>query len=284
MDTRKNQAVTTEKDGKDHWTNIAIDPFNERVRLDDYRGNIGSVIDRLEEISNDPSFSKIIIKARAEDCDFFISKGYQNEGKLANYFSGSDAYMMTKYKKDWRRASDYWVKEDDIFHDIIGKERNEGDSLLPEGYQIRKGLESDAEALASMYRSVFKIYPTPLNDPEYIRRAMKDDTLFYVCIFDDKLVSAASAEINPVYYNAEITDCATLKEHRKAGLMRVIIKRLEEELKGIQIYTAYSIARALSYGMNNVLYNLGYRYGGRMANNVKIYDKWEDMNLWNKKL
>ena len=100
----------------------------------------------------------------------------------------------------------------------------------PKGYELRKADESDADLLANLYRTVFKIYPTPMNDPSYIKKCMKNHTIFYIFTYEEKIVSAASAEINQFYHNAEMTDCATLPEHRQFGLMKHLLIKLEEEL------------------------------------------------------
>jgi beta-lysine N6-acetyltransferase len=123
-----------------------------------------------------------------------------------------------------------------------------------------------------------------MNDPEYIQKCIKGDTVFYVYTYEGKIVSAASAEINRFYHNAEITDCATLPEHRQFGLMKHLIVKLEEELLAQEIYCVYSIARALSFGMNAALHQQGYEYRGRLANNCYIFDKLEDMNMWVKSI
>jgi len=62
------------------------------------------------------------------------------------------------------------------------------------------------------------------------------------------------------------------------------LEKLEEELKRKGIFCSYSIARAQSFGMNAVLYQLGYTYRGRLINNCYIYDKLENMNMWVKDL
>ena len=71
---------------------------------------------------------------------------------------------------------------------------------------------------------------------------MAEGTIYYVFFYQGKIVSAASAEVNTFYKNAELTDCATLKEHRKYGLMKIILQELERELTEQGIYCAYSIA------------------------------------------
>jgi beta-lysine N6-acetyltransferase len=66
--------------------------------------------------------------------------------------------------------------------------------------------------------------------------------------------------------------------------MKRLLTQLEKELVKNGIYCAYSIARALSYGMNKSFYQLGYSYTGRLTNNCYIFDKIEDMNVWVKDL
>jgi beta-lysine N6-acetyltransferase len=113
---------------------------------------------------------------------------------------------------------------------------------------------------------------------------MDDGTIFLYIEDNGEIISSASAEINIRYHNAELTDCATLPQHRKGGYMKHLLSGLEEQLKAEHIYCAYTIARALSYGMNAAFYQLGYDYQGRLANNCYIFDKMEDMNVWMKDL
>jgi len=56
------------------------------------------------------------------------------------------------------------------------------------------------------------------------------------------------------------------------------------ELKNKGYIIVYSIARALSYGMNIVFAKQNYIYGGRLINNCNIMGKFEDMNIWFKEL
>jgi putative beta-lysine N-acetyltransferase len=123
-----------------------------------------------------------------------------------------------------------------------------------------------------------------MNEPDYVKKVMKNGSIFHIVEFNQEIVSAASADINKMFYHAELTDCATLPEHRKYGFMKKLLSELETELKNEQIFCAFSIARSLSFGMNAVFYQLGYEYTGRMMNNCYIYNKLEDMNVWVKDL
>ncbi|WP_449536594.1 putative beta-lysine N-acetyltransferase [Ferdinandcohnia sp. Marseille-Q9671] len=262
--------------------NIVLDYFNRRLRVLEYRGDLLTLLDDMYELAQDHSFEKIICMARREDLFDFMAKGFMIEAVVQRYFNGSDAYFLTKYLTNVRRNSEKWMEEENIINAILSgsKENLTTDTK----FLIRKATQEDATELASLYSTVFQIYPTPLNNPTYIQQAMKETTIFYVVEDNGVIVSAASADVNSTFHNAELTDCATLDAYRKHGLMKRLLTQLEKELVKNGIYCAYSIARALSYGMNKSFYQLGYSYTGRLTNNCYIFDKIEDMNVWVKDL
>ena len=269
----------------DHYLlEIYLDPFNKRIRVDDYRGNTKLLMEKVEELVLDHKTEKLIVKVRREDYFTFLEKGLQPEAVVDRYFLGSDAYFFSKFYTPERKRNDHWVIEDGMIHSIYQLDTTVQKAFPPKEYELRKADASCAEELAALYRQVFQIYPTPLHHPEYIKKTMNEGTIYYAFFHSGKIVSAASAEVNSLYKNAELTDCATLTEHRKYGLMKIILQELEGELQRKGIYCAYSIARSLSFGMNAVLFQLGYSYRGRFMNNCYIYDKLENMNMWVKNL
>lgn len=267
-----------------YYMNVCFDHFNKRIRIDDYRGNLPLIAEYIIKTATKQHYSKAIIYTRREHVHVFVEKGFLLEAIFEGFFHGSHAYALTMYFEEDRKHNDYWVKEDEILHKVLKDKAEKSNESLLEGFNIRKGSPSDAEDLANLYNKVFKIYPTPLNNPDYIREVMSKDTIFYCIENKDGLVSAASACMNDQYYHAEITDCATLPSFRKLGLMRHLIIELEKEMKEKRIFCVFSIARALSFGMNAVLKQLNYKYKGRMTNNCYIFDKLEDMNVWVKDL
>jgi len=242
------------------------------------------MLERAEELARKHHVEKLIMKARSEDTLLLYEKGLQPEAVVDRYFLGSNAHFFSKFYTMERKKNDHWVTEDGMVQSIYQLDSTIDKPSPPKEYELRKANESSAERLSGLYREVFQIYPTPLHDPEYVKKTMRDGTIYYVFLHQGKIVSAASAEVNSFYKNAEITDCATLKDHRKYGLMKIILRELEGELKSQGIYCAYSIARSLSFGMNAVLFQLGYKYRGRLMNNCYIYDKLENMNMWVKNL
>ncbi|WP_226534788.1 putative beta-lysine N-acetyltransferase [Fictibacillus halophilus] len=263
---------------------VCFDYYNERIRVDDYRGNVNLLSNWLDEIVSQNKFQKIIIKCRHDDLSQWLEKGFINEGEFTGFFNGASAVSMCKYFSNERRNSNYWIEEDKIINDVLKLPQGSISSLIPNEYTLRMADEQDAKELADLYNQVFEVYPTPMDDPEYVLKMIRSGTLFCVVTYKQKIISAASADVNAVYHNAEITDCATLTEHRKFGLMKHLINRLEQELFNRKFYCSYSIARALSFGMNAVFHQKGYVFKGRLANNCKIFDKYEDMNIWVKDL
>ncbi|WP_066299605.1 putative beta-lysine N-acetyltransferase [Bacillus sp. FJAT-29937] len=263
---------------------VYIDLFNKRIRVDDLYGDVLQGAEKAEEMAKELQAEKLILKGRSEQFPLLMKCGYMCEAMIDGYFLGSDMYFFCKYYTTERRTSVQWLKEDSISDNVMKLEQYLKPVKPPQEYILKKLTIEDAEPLAALYEEVFQIYPTPLNDPKYIIETMKEGTIYYGFLINGKVVSAASAEVNDFYKNAEVTDCATLPQHRKHGLMKILLEKLENELKSNGVYCAYSIARALSFGMNAALHQLGYCYRGRLTNNCYIFDKLEDMNVWVKDL
>ncbi|WP_035665904.1 putative beta-lysine N-acetyltransferase [Halalkalibacter akibai] len=263
---------------------LYLDYFNKRLKVTNYSGCLDKMLVNIQDLIDDKRFTKIIIHSKQKDIIKFLSEGYSFEAIFSGFFNGSDNYVLAFYKTNERRSSVNWVKEDQIIKDVVSKGRDYQLSAVPSAYHFRRANVRDARQLAELYAKVFDVYPTPMNDWNYVSKVLEGDTIFFIVETEHKIVSAASADIDREFGNAELTDCATLPEHRKYGLIKRLLIRLEDELRQEHIYNAYSIARALSFGMNAAFYQLNYSYRGRLINNCYIYDKLEDMNVWVKDL
>jgi beta-lysine N6-acetyltransferase len=282
QENKKAWDVTEFLDGA--WIKARVDLFSKRIRLDDYRGNLKTIFMQLEQWMNLYGLEKLIIKAKVNNWEWFLSQGFALEGIYKNYFSGADAFALVKYFSQERKNSEEWLKEELILHDVLKLERDHLPADLHKEYTIKLAERGDAKGLAELYDVTFPVYPTPLNQPEYVERLIEEKNIFYIILHSGKIVSAAAVHVNQKYHNGEISDCATLSEHRKKSLMKILIQELEKELFDRGIYTLYSHARAQSFGMNAVLQQLGYTYTGRLIKNCVIYQDLEDMNLWVKNL
>ncbi|MCP8970763.1 putative beta-lysine N-acetyltransferase [Ectobacillus ponti] len=269
--------------GRDFRMEAVLDHFNERIRVDLYTGNLSAVLQETEELAERYHYTKLIVKARHEHLSACLQHGYTLEAVIPGYFQGGTACLVTKYRSAERRNSMVWMQEETILSSILGNDVLKR-KHVPAAYRLRKAGHEDAPRLAELYGKVFQVYPTPLNQQEYVWATMDEGTLYYVYEQNGQIVSAASAEVDPFQRNAELTNCATLEEHRAYGLVKELLVQLEEDLRTDGIYCAYTIARALSYGMNAAFRQLGYTYTGRLVNNCYIFDKLEDMNVWAKDL
>ncbi len=254
------------------------DFFSKRIRIDDYSGDFDCTITLINQ-SILPWVEKVIVKSRTRDVTAFERSGYRREALVKNYFSGEDMVFVTRYFSANRQVNSKDQEEERIISNLLSEPREEA---LPAGQSCSFATIDDAAALAELYRRSFAVYPTPVGDPDYVRKTIEDGTLYVFIHEHGRLISAASAEINAQYKNAELTDCATSPAARGRGLMRALLTELEQKLKKQGITCLYTIARSESYGMNKVFYQLGYSYGGRMTNNCMIYSGLEDMNVWYK--
>ena len=255
---------------------IYEDPYNKRIRVDDYDGAVDEVLVIISRMISG-WVEKLIVKSRTKDLAFFLAHGFLEEAQVKGYFSGEGMHFVVKYYSDERKLSKKWNEEQVIFENL--KNLNEG--LEPkELVYIQFASPVDSVDLAQLYAESFQVYPTPVSDPHYIEKTMDEGTIYAYIKEHGNIMSAASAEINRKYKNAELTDCATQKHAQGKGHMKKLMVALEEKLVGDGIKCLYTLARAESIGMNKAFFQLGYTYGGRLVNNCNIYSGIEDMNVW----
>jgi len=257
---------------------LCLDPFNRRVRVDELEGDLQVGLSLIGEQSPDWA-EKIILKARREHLVPLLEHGWTQEAAIPGYFKGIDMYFMVYYRQTRRSHSDQTERERAIVQKILELARN---PLKTGSEKIQRSTAKDAAGLALLYSTVFAIYPTPLGDPAYIRKTMENGTVYVHIEKDGKVLSAASAEVNRTFANAELTDCATLPTEQGKGHMALLLARLEDILTRDEVRCLYTICRAQSFGMNKVFYNLGYDFGGCLVNNCNIYSGLENMNVWYK--
>ena len=264
-----------------------VSPFNRRVRLVDYRGpGVEEVPAKLKEIAADHDFaSKIFAKVPKGDESHFISEGFTREGEIAGYFDGEDASVVSFFYSESRRETEPATakKEEEIYDQLQSVEPREGKPRqLPDGYKMEIAVEpAHFEDLARLYRQVFKTYPFPIFNPDYLARTAKSH-ITYALVYDEggNLVAAASAEMDRGHKNAEMTDFATLPSQRGKGLAGKLLYRLEKSAYDQGVRYFYTIARSRSFGMNRVFRKAGYEFTGKLKNNCSICGQLENMSIW----
>jgi len=283
---------------------LVIDYYNSRVKVMDFTGLFEEISGTLETLAEAEELGKIIVYTPPEKRHEPETCGYMGEGTIRGYYGGEDCHIFSSYVKKFREISIHEKKEDQIIKNCLNKGREPGKILqksgdsrkkeswksqkekirLPGDYMLRPAVQADASAMAVLYRKGFQFYPTPLHMESHLLKTMHSNVLYLLVEKHGKIVSLASAEMDPENGSAEITDCLTIHSERGKGLIKEIITALEKELSERGFLSAYTLCRASSYGINTAFASLGYAYTGRLVNNCKIGEGFEDMNIWCKTL
>lgn len=247
------------------------------------------IVDELDALAQREGYSKIFAKLPASECDPFLDSGYLAEARIPQLYHGrEEGVMLGKFLHPRRQVEG----EPELVKDVLDKAHEkacdpgsgeEVSSLAP-GYEIRQLTEGDVEAAAAVYREVFASYPFPIHDPEYLLETMRDHVRYFGIWHEGRLAALASAEMDRSAGHAEMTDFATLPSFRGQGLAQYLLASMERIVPEEGIRTAFTIARAYSYGMNITFSRAGYRFGGTLRNNTQICGRQESMNVWYKSL
>ncbi len=261
-------------------------PFNDRVYLmklatDDFE-NLPSVI---EDIAQENNYSKIFSKIPVSAKEYFLSRGHIEEAHIPGFFNGDeDASFMAKYLSPVRMQEPNSQENSSVLKAAISKFNVSKDVKLSDDEQFIVCSETDTSEMADLYRQVFPSYPFPISDVTYLLRTMSEDSVYFGIRRNGKLVAVSSCEMDIANSNVEMTDFATVPESRGKGYSYYLLDEMENNMREIGIKTAYTIARARSYGMNTVFSRHSYIYAGTLVNNTNISGGIESMNIWYKKL
>jgi len=241
----------------------------------------------LIKFAEEKGYSKVFVKVPADYAQAFRHADFEVEARIPGFYNGQmDAKLLGYYLCDERRRSASPQANIDVMKACKAKQAQDKPvATLPEGFSISKCTPEDAGEMAKPYEAVFESYPFPIFDPAYIKETMADHVDYFgVRNADGRLIALSSAEIYHEMKNAEMTDFATLPEARGHSLASVLLAHMEDAMQAKGIITAYTIARAASFGMNITFATLGYEFGGRLIRNTHIGGSFEDMNVWHKLL
>lgn len=256
-------------------------PDNNRIylmKLDP--ADLPGITEDLDRLADQNGYTKIFAKVPSPHAPAFIANGYRREGKIPQFYEGkTDAAFLGKFINPAREISPQREEIENIIA-LAQSKNGKADKPLPDGYTLRPAVEADAEEMAEVYRQVFASYPFPIHDPDYLIETMRSHVCYFVAEKDGKIAAAASGEMDKENRNAEMTDFATLPEHLGNGLAVHLLKFMEPEMRKRNIATLYTIARAISPGMNITFAKCGYTFGGTLINNTQISGSIESMNLW----
>lgn len=248
------------------------------------KNNALSLINSVNSLANKNNYTKIFAKIPASLTSTFLKDGYQKEACISGYFNGKeDAVLLGKY---FTEAESIITNKEDIKEIIsIAKTKKTKKKIkLPSDYKLIKCSKKHAEEMADIYKTVFKTYPFPIHDPNYIKSTMDTHIMYFGTKINDKIVALSSAEIDKNAQSTEMTDFATLPNHLGNNLSLKLLRKMEEEMLNQNIITSYTIARADSFGMNITFAKNNYNFAGTLTNNTNISGNIESMNVWVKSL
>ena len=252
-----------------------------KIGKKDYPG----IVDHVVSLAQANGYSKIFVKAPAFARMAFIENTFVEEGRIPRLFQGKeDGFFLGKFLSTDRQKE----RQPDLVAQVLQAAQQKagmvGAPSLSPGLSCLIMGKKDVEAMAELYRKVFASYPFPIHDPAYLARTMDENLVYYGIMADDQLIALASTEHDFEGQNAEMTDFATLPEFRSHGLASYLLNQMEQGFKKAGGKTAYTIARAYSFGMNITFAKHGYSYGGTLTNNTQISGDLESMAIWYKHL
>lgn len=259
--------------------------YNDRIYLmkmsvSDYP----EIADDLCKMASRSGYSKIFAKVPCEMSAAFFESGYVKEAYIPNFFKNGDTVFVSRYLNEERRLHSDASVVDDILKVSLSK-KPAAPIAVPPCFSIAQMEPVNAAAMADLYKTVFETYPFPIDKPDYLIETMRDNIIYYgIYDKDNQLAALSSCETDRENSNAEMTDFACLEKFRGNDFALILLNHMEKELKKSGYKTFYTIARAVSYGMNITFAKTGYRYAGTLINNTNISGGLESMNVWYKNI
>ena len=243
-----------------------------------------SLLPKLNKLAEQEKYGKIFAKVPARWAATFIADGFGTEALVPGFFRGEeDGHFMGKYL-DPTRANDPRQKEIDTTLALAQKTAPRQDNSPATEYTARACTTEDCKAMAACYQTIFPSYPFPVHDPAFLATTMAEHVTYFGIWHGKELAALASAELYQRSGHVEMTDFLTMPEHRQQGLAGKLLATMDQEFSQQGLAVAYTIARALSAGMNITFARAGYRHAGMLTNNTQISGSLESMNIWHKQV
>jgi len=239
------------------------------------------LIPELDEMALKNGYTKIFLKVPVNFIPSFIRSGFVLEGSVPLFFNNkTDCFFVSKFLDEQRKV----IPENELtsFGKLLDAPFNHNNNSVF-NYEIEKlGIEN-SKAISEIFKQIFETYPFPVHQTSYIEKTMNENSTQYFGVKNGaRLIAISSAEIDLNSQNAEMTDFAVLPEYRGKKIAYHLLKRMEREMKSIQIKTLYTIARLKEPGMNKTFLKSGFNYSGTLLNNTNISGNIESMNIFYK--
>jgi putative beta-lysine N-acetyltransferase len=265
---------------------IQYGPLSNRIYLMKLApGDLPGILEVLDRMAVALQYTKVFAKVPASFEAQFTQCMYRREALIPRFYRGKeDAVFLAKYYDEarvWERRAEQIAT---VLAAAQAKAGARASAEEPKEMAIEPVTLADIGEMAVIYRTVFDTYPFPIHEREYLRETMEGHVRYFGCRLGGKLVALSSAEMDSEGLNVEMTDFATLPDYRGHGLAAHLLARMEAEMADAGMITAYTIARAYSFGMNITFARAGYEFAGTLTNNTNISGGIESMNVWWKRL
>ena len=258
--------------------------FNDRIylmKLD--RNDYPEIVEKLESIAKENNYSKIFAKIPEDSKQEFLNRNYEIEASIPNFFAdGTKALFLGKFIDPARKNITDKKRVEEVIEVAQSKNTLDSPPKLRAEFSYEILDKSSASEIADIYKKVFDTYPFPIHNPEYIKKTMDENFIYFGIREQDKLVGISSSEMDEEEKNVEMTDFAVLPEYRGNSFAVFLLQKMEEKMKAKGINTFFTIARAVSFGMNATFAKMGYHYSGTLVKNTNISGNIESMNIWYK--
>lgn len=265
------------------------------------------ILDEMEALAREKGYGKLFVKTRGRFRDDLLDRGYMPEAMVPQFYGPEeDGLFMGKFLDSHRAREASRERVEEVLkaageERLAAAERDASEAGAPgsgleeagggmelkapaPGLTVREATPEDAPALAACYQAVFDSYPFPIHDPAHLRSEQEAGTRYFTVWEDGSLVAASSMEPGGAPGAVEMTDFATLPSQRGKGLATHLLALMDRRATEAGERVAYTIARAVSFGMNITFARRGYIFGGTLVNNTQISGAIESMNIWYKVL
>jgi putative beta-lysine N-acetyltransferase len=272
-----------EKIGK---STIQHGKYNNRIyimKLD--KSDYPQIINKLDLLAAKFHYTKICGKIPAWASDNFQSDGYLKEAFIPNFYDGKvEVLFFSKFIDHYRSILDLHEREliDKYIEIALNKKKKPITIKHNDALALKILTKEDVSKLKLLYEKVFKSYPFPIFEENYLKNTMYENVIYFGVFLKDKLIAASSAEMDLRSKNAEMTDFATDPGYTGNNLSLILLREMEAEMRRRKIKMLYTIARSKSAGMNITFGKMDYEYAGTLINNTNISGKIESMNIWYK--
>ena len=258
-------------------------PQNRRVYLmKAHEGDLPELADKIETLAKTKGYTKIFAKIPATLREYFKKRDYRREAYVPGFYRGQTAgVFLAKYFSEQRGDDPRQAAIEEII-DLAHRKAEEPVAVPAGDFAFREAGPDDAEAMAEVYKEVFESYPFPIHDPGYLRETMASHIRYFLALDGETLAAVSSCEMDRAAKNVEMTDFATRPTYRRRGLAGRLLTIMEDAMRQDGMKTLYTIARAVSAGMNITFARGGYAYAGTLTNNTNICGTIESMNVWYK--